>query len=106
MRLQRHFEQLAWASRDGKIKIKHMGTTHLFHTIKMIWNHSVPEELKYKPYKKYRFGKFYTKEYLLKVLPDMLHEILKRPDITQDQLNILLDMNARLSNKLPGTLKC
>lgn len=58
-----------------------METRHLFFTLKMIWNHSAPEHMKLKPYKKYSFGPGYTAEYMLKAIKALSAELKTRDNI-------------------------
>lgn len=59
-----------------------METRHLFYTLRMIWNHTMPEEAKLKPYKKYYFGSFYTEKYLLEAIIHIYSELCTRKDIS------------------------
>lgn len=58
-----------------------METRHLFFTLKMIWNHSAPEHMKLKPYKKYSFGPGYTAEYMRKAVKALSAELKTRNNI-------------------------
>ena len=58
-----------------------METRHIFYTLKMIWNHSVPENMKLKPYKKYRFSPFYTAKYMKVAVKCLIAELKTRNDI-------------------------
>ena len=59
---------------------KNMETRHLFYTLRMIWNHSAPEELKLKPYIKHTFSTFYTPEYMRNAIKALMAELSKRDD--------------------------
>ncbi len=82
-----------WLTHDkGSIKPKEMATTHLFNTIKMIWNHTVPEDMKLKPYKKYKIDtRVYTHSYISQILRLLLQELSTRSDtelIMRDMIRI------------------
>jgi hypothetical protein len=58
-----------------------MDTHHLFYSIKMMWNHIVPDEYKILPYKKYRLGpKRFTKEYCKLAVYELSKELFTRKD--------------------------
>lgn len=59
-----------------------METSYLYNTIRMIWNHSMPEEFKLTPYRIYSFGPFYTPEYMRQAVRAFLNELTTRTDIT------------------------
>lgn len=84
-----------WRTRAGEdLRVNEMETRHLFYTLKMIWNHSAPEEFKIKPYKKYIFSDFYTNEYILKAVKAMIYELRKREDIELylHDLNLMIEV--------------
>lgn len=58
---------VAWTWRDHSgrfLEPAAMETRHLFYTLRMIWNHTLPESVRLHPYRRYRFSPFYTIEYL------------------------------------------
>jgi hypothetical protein len=68
---------------------KDMSTYHLFHTLKMIWNHSVPEVMKVHPYKRYNFGIFYTSKYMATAVRVIIQELSNRNDLTDKMIKTL-----------------
>jgi hypothetical protein len=74
-----------------------MGTYHLFCTLRMVWNHYMPEDAKIWTYNQYTFGSFYTNDYMknavlklgyeLNVRNDIKHEWQKDIDLMIDYLN-------------------
>ena len=71
-----------WKDRNNNFYcVEDMATRHLFFTLRMIWNHTMPEEAKLKPYNKYKFGEFYTEAYLMDAIINIYYELIKRPDI-------------------------
>ena len=70
-----------WRDRTGVFhNPKDMETRHLFFTIRMIWNHSAPEYMRIKPYNKYSFGDFYTREYMRDAVKFLAKELGTRKD--------------------------
>ena len=59
----------------------HMATRHLFFTLRMIWNHSVPYGLQLRPFKMYTFSSYYTRDYILQAIKCLSAELLTRDDI-------------------------
>ena len=78
-----------------------MATRHLFCTLRMIWNHRMPEEAKTHNYIKYKFGAFYTRRYMLQAVEELAFELKKRTDLTEDNLTTFARMIAWL--KANGT---
>ncbi len=58
-----------------------METRHLFYTLRMIWNHSMPEVWRIQPFRLYRFQPFYTEEYMRSAITAIGKELLSRPDL-------------------------
>lgn len=58
---------------------KNMETRHLFYTLRMIWNHTMGTKIE--PYKKYRFGRFYTPDYMRKAVIAIGQELMKRDNL-------------------------
>lgn len=94
-----------WKTRDGRTyEIVKMTTTHLFNTISMIWNHSMPKDVRTHNFNQYAFGKSYTRDYMMTAVRLMLPELLARPDLSEFQLRRLQYMHAcLLKNPMLGT---
>jgi len=92
-----------WRSQDGrKTLIYKMHTRHLFNTVVMIWNHTMPAEAWTTPiFKRYRFTGIYTDDYKMAAVQNMLPELLTRKDLTEYQQKIL-DKMARYFAKKVG----
>lgn len=84
-----------WKDREDNYYLPHkMETRHLFYTFRMIWNHSMPNDAKIYPYHEYRFGSFYTTEYMMVAARRMFNELLIREDIPENfiaQLEFMKD---------------
>lgn len=59
-----------------------METRHLFYTVRMIWNHTMPVQAQTATFKRYAFGPRYTKEYMLEAIRAMVPELGTRTDLT------------------------
>jgi hypothetical protein len=93
----RELDRFQWRTQEGKfLPPREMTTRHLFYTGLMIWNHSCPLELEYwKVHKKplrYRFGEFYTQEYMLQAARAIFAELSKRADLTSAQARALEEL--------------
>lgn len=92
--------QWKWKTqRNQFLSPKEMETTHLFYTIKMIWNHFMPTEFQIIPFKRYSyFSKFYTPSYLEEAISNIGKELLSRPDILPEHKAQLEFMASCLRN--------
>lgn len=82
-----------WKDSQGNFwKPEEMETSHLFHVLNMIWNHSMPEDARSPNYRKYAFGPFYSPNYMKEALRNIIPELLSRNDLIQtwkDRLNFM-----------------
>lgn len=79
-----------WRDKDGIMHpVEEMSTRHLFYTVRMIWNHSVPEEFRLRPYRPYKFSTFYTPRYMSDGVGAMLDELSRRENIPAEFLSAL-----------------
>ena len=82
-----------WRQRGGEFfRPQDMATRHLFYTLRMIWNHKMPDEAKLQPYNQYAFGRFYTDDYLKLSIKHLSIELGKRKDLTDIQRHELKQM--------------
>lgn len=81
-----------------------METKHIFYTLRMIWNHHMPEDAKIRPYKVYaHLGKTYTKEYLQCAIERLSAELATRSDLypgLQDQLDQMTEYLRKQQEKI------
>lgn len=91
-----------WRDREGIFHaIDKMETRHLFYTLCMIWNHSMPEEAATHEYKRYSFSAFYTPAYMEQAIKSIMPELFKRKDLQAGQLKTLEGMAAyALKNRI------
>lgn len=98
--------QFEWRQSNGrKIKPSDMRTSHVFHTLRMIWNNRMPNPVPDNP-KFYTFDqRFYPEEYLKEALVQMWFELQRREDIPPKFLRQLDWMFSQLpqGSELLGT---
>jgi len=99
-------EGFVWIGKGGVPYLPvEMETSHLFFTVRMIWNHSAPENMKIKPYKRYLFGPTYTNEYMLSAIASLLRELCRRDDMTAYFVECLQHMKSCVSTKGTNEIK-
>lgn len=59
-----------------QVSASDMGTMHLYRTIRMIWNHTLP--WKFEPYRQYTFSPIWTAEYVRRSITALGRELLTR----------------------------
>lgn len=91
-----------WRDRRGQFHYpKDMETRHLFFTVRMIWNHTVPDMYQIKPFERYNFSSFYTSFYMGQAVRNILSELSTRNDLTDYYIKCLLHMcNCMRNQKL------
>ena len=90
-----------WRTKDGNFfRPENMQTTHLFYTLRMIWNHTMPLQL---PGGRYAFSAYYTEAYMKQAISHITPELARRRDLPQDlqrQLKQMIDWLA--TNQVEG----
>lgn len=85
-----------WRDRYGVFHDpKQMKTRHIFYTLRMIWNHCAPDNLKLRPYQKYNFNSFYTTEYMIRAVKSLIEELKTRDNI-EIYIPDIIKMNDRI----------
>lgn len=75
-------EIFKWKDRHDVFKTpQEMDTHHLYFTLRMIWNHSAPPDMRMHPYEQYSFGPFYTFEYMSEAVKHIYRELKTRTDM-------------------------
>jgi len=97
------FEWLQSGGR-GFLRVDHMATSHLFNVLRMVWNHSAPEEFKLHPFKRYNFGSHYTANYMAEAVRAMIAELGTRSNISAYEQAGLTHM-ARCLSEAVGSLE-
>ena len=94
--------QFRWRSQAGQFHLpSQMETRHLWFTLRMIWNHSAPAHARFTPYKRYKFGPFYTVEYMRDAVSCLLDELLTRTNMESKWKQELKQMLDYTQKKLP-----
>lgn len=75
-------EAFRWRDRFGTFHpIDKMETRHLFHTLSMIWNHTMPDDAKTHDHRRYHFSLFYTVDYMRRAIFAIVPELETRPNL-------------------------
>ena len=94
-------EAYTWRDQKGQHhRPEDMSTSHLFNTLKMIWNHSVPAERQVKPFRQYPFGPFYSQEYINESVKMLMRELVNRTDLDHLQEAVMQLISVRIENML------
>lgn len=89
-------------SREGDVTPASMRTTHLFYTLRMIWNHSMPTSMKVgRNVQMYRFGARHDARYMRSAIIHIGAELFGRDDLSAWMKRELDEMAAHL-RKVPG----
>ena len=85
---------MKWKTSAGSsTELTDMETSHLFYTIRLVWNSFMPRPLSVGTYKAVWFNtELYTSKYLTKLLPALYKELLARDNITDRHKQQLEDM--------------
>jgi len=82
-------EPFKWRDGNGVFHpVAGMETRHLFFTLRMIWNNTMPAMCRL-PGNLYSFGPFYTKKYMLDAVAAITAELANRTDMAPDWLSQL-----------------
>jgi hypothetical protein len=65
----------------------------------MIWNHSVPQDMRIIPYQPYKFGKFYTVEYMAQAVIHLNAELKTRRDLKPEWIKGLVHIRKCLEGR-------
>lgn len=102
-------KEYKWRDRRGCFhSIDDMETRHLFHVVRMVWDHSMPKVWQTKWRRRYTFPPFYTLDYMALTIRLMLPKLLSRPDLTPEMVYWLEFMRRCLMDdrlQIPFTLK-
>jgi hypothetical protein len=88
-----------WRDRTGKFhRPEDMETRHLFYTLRMIWNHTMPEGYQTQYRNHYIFTSFYTEAYMVEAVYAVGNELFSRNDLTPSMKNTLDFMASRFKD--------
>lgn len=86
-----------WIDQHGEEHcVKSMSTQHLFFSLRMIWNHSAPIEMRIEPYKRYYIRR--SPEYLAEAVKHLVTELNTRKNLTPYFKKCLAHMDKCLNN--------
>lgn len=99
-------KQFVWTAQDGvEMTPQEMTTRHLFYTIRMIWNHTMPEESRSSTFKRYRIHR--SSKYLKAAVVALGTELLTRNDLQPEwEAEIQRWRNYLNGQKLLGAVGC
>ena len=87
-----------WRSKAGEVDVHDMETSHLYNTLKMIWNHCVTEKLQWDFSRHYHFSSVkYNKDYMRLAVAVISKELMGRDDIEKCHLNFILYIKKNLN---------
>lgn len=74
-----------WQTQEGKlVRVQTMMTSHIWNSLKMIWNHRVPVQCRIIPFKHYgKIGpQHWKKKHARYAIKNLFNELMNRNDIT------------------------
>lgn len=93
-------KEYAWRDRHGNFhRIEDMETRHLFHVVRMIWDHSMPKEWQTTFRSRYHFPEFYDVDYMALSVRLMFPALMNRKDLTPEMWFWISFMEACLLEK-------
>lgn len=88
--------EFKWRTHSGHyMTAKEMATAHLFNAVVLIWNHTTPEWMKFRPFKEWHFEQ--TASERKQALRIFIRELTGRKDLTEFQRNKLFLIHKRLT---------
>jgi hypothetical protein len=93
-------KEYRWKTQDGfYLKPSDMRTSHLFHTVVMLWHHHMPVEAWLYNHKRYHLGRRFTHEYVEISLKVLIPELFTRDNLTEFHKKTLIKMNEYLQSR-------
>ena len=94
-----------WQTNDGlRLTPAEMKTSHLFHTVCLLWHHTMPADAVLHPHKKWRLSPRFTETYTRTAIRILLSELIHRDhrhQFTLDQMFTYLRRNQPQLHKGP-----
>ena len=82
-----------WMTQDGDVlTTREMSTWHLFNSLKMIWNHTIPIQFRFLPYKPYKGIINWNPKLRRRAISCLFHELTLRPDRTKKMDEVIATM--------------
>ena len=89
-----------WRDRKGNmLSVLEMKTSHLFYTLRMIWNHTMPQDAIIPSCNMYRFPEFYTECYMKQAIRNIMPVLFSR-ELNTYQTETLLFMKDYFTKKM------
>lgn len=86
-------------AREGQLPPAEMETSHLFNTLRMIWNNHMPASMRVGAVRLFRFcPQRHPRHYLGEAILQIGRELMRRPDITPG-MRVQLEQMARHLNR-------
>lgn len=91
-------EGFRWLTMDCRLlRPCEMATSHLFNSVKMMWNHMLPKQFQILPFTEYKGVYQWTKGETRIAIKNLLHELMNRSDRTEGMNDALRRMMQHLS---------
>lgn len=91
-----------WRDRHGVMhRVEDMETRHLFHVVRMVWDHSMPRKWQTKFPNRYKFPEFYSAGYMALTVRLCLPALFHRRDLTPEMEYWLKYMHDKLRDNPP-----
>lgn len=95
-------EEYKWRDKKGEFhRIDDMETRHIFHVVRMVWDHSMPPGHQTSFPNRYRFPEFYSEPYMALTVRLMLPVLFHRRDLQPYMEYWLQFMHDRLMGNPP-----
>lgn len=95
-------DEYKWRDARGKFhRVDDMETRHLFHVVRMVWDHSMPTMYQTRFPKRYTFGEFYNEAYMALTVRLMIPTLFTRRDLTPEMEYWLQFMHDKLKGNPP-----
>jgi hypothetical protein len=93
--------QWRWRASGGAMLLpSEMVTAHLFHTLRMIWNNTMPAYARVGAVKLYSFSPRYDRRYMTDAIGHLGNELFRRDDLVPQLQAELEQMAAFFANRL------
>lgn len=94
-------ERWRWRTNRGpRMLPEEMASTHLFFTLRMIWNNHCPEQHTVGDVKRYKFGGEYTPEYFRQAVQQIVPELQTWKDLPTWMIQHLDEMWKHFHNRI------
>ena len=93
-------EPFIWITNGGTPwPVKKMETTHVFHSFRLIWNHTMPTHVQISQGNRYKLSDRFTPEYCKAALVALGNELNQRSDLPEHLTRQLRRMQSNLAGR-------